>query len=214
MSRIKTFKFYYESGITINTGIKADSLSSLYTSIEKVSESSIFYHLHHSYFRRHFTPTDNMNDFARWLWINIGEPSIAERIALINPFLFGSIKACRKKLEDSLKEYIGKVELFPRVPKDREFYFLEIRSFIHPTGYEAHNLKEFKKGIAQLSISGLFYHLIDSRIRTDRHTNDFSVWLSTELGEFSKAEAIEHLNLFSLNLWDIRNEIIDILEEK
>lgn len=214
MTKTKPFKFYHESEITIYTGIRVDSINSFYTGIQKVSESSIFYHLHHSYFRKHFTPTDNMNDFARWLWVSIGEPSISEKIAMINPFLFDSIKACRKKLLVSLKEYIGKVELFPRVPKDREFYFLELQSFIHPTGFEAHNLKEFKKGIERLSISGMFYHLIDSRIRVNRHTNDFSLWLSKELSENSKAQAIEQLNLFSLNLWDIKNEIIDILEEK
>ncbi len=214
MGLVKPFKFYYESSITINTGIKVDNIGALYQGINKVSESSIFYHLHHSYFRRHFTHTDNMNDFARWLWISMGEQSISERIAVINPFLFDSLNNCRKALLNTLKDYIGKVEYFPRVLKDHEFYFLELRSFIHPTGFVASNLKEFKNGLERLSISSLFYHLIDSRIRTGRRTNDFSVWLSKELKERSKAEAIENLNLFSLNLWDIKDEIIDILEEK
>jgi hypothetical protein len=155
-----------------------------------------------------------MNDFARWLWTGMGEQSISERIAVINPFLFDSLKDCRKVLLNTLKDYIGKVEIFPRVPKDKEFYFLELRSFIHPTGFIANDLKEFKNGLGRLSISSLFYHLIDSRIRTGRLTNDFSVWLSDELKEHSKAEAIENLNLFSLNLWDIKSEIIDILEER
>ena len=114
----------------------------------------------------------------------------------------------------SLKEYIGAGEIFPRVSEDREFYFLELRSFIHPTGYEAKNLKEFKQGIEQISISGLFYHLVDSRVRIGRRTNDFSEWLTKQLNEREKAKKIEQLNLFALNLWDIRNEIISILEEK
>ena len=214
MTKIQPFHFFHESGLTIYTGIKVDNISSLYKGIQKVSESSIFYHLHHSYFREHFTHTDNMNDFARWLWVYTGEPSIAEKIAMINPFLFDSIKGCRKKMMEVLKEYIGIGERFPRVTKDHEFYFLELRSFIHPTGFIAHNLDEFKDGIDRLSISGMFYHLIDSRIRTGRHTNDFSSWLSDELSENEKAEAIEGLNLFSLNLWDIKREIIDILEVK
>lgn len=155
-----------------------------------------------------------MNDFARWIWITIGDHSISEKIAMINPFLFDSIKGCRKVLLKSLKEYIGGGELFPRVLRDREFYFLEVKSFIHPTGYVANNLKEFRKGIEQISISGLFYHLIDSRIRIGRKTNDFSKWLANELSEQKKAEEIAQLNLFSLNLWDIRNEIIEILESK
>ncbi len=213
MGKIKPFKFNFESGITSFTSIKCDSLSSLYFGIQKVSESSIFYHLHHSYFRRHFTTADYMNDFARWIWINIGEQSISEKIAMINPFLFDSIKACRKQLLKCLKEYIGGGEQFPRVSRDREFYFLELKSYIHPTGIEAKNLKEFKKGIEQISISGLFYHLIDTRIRSGRKTNDFSEWLANECHEHKKAEAIASLNLFSLNLWDIRNEIIEILNE-
>ncbi|WP_455393160.1 DUF5752 family protein [[Eubacterium] cellulosolvens] len=213
MGKVEPFKFYYESGITSYTTVKADSITSLFKGIEKVSESSIFYHLHHSYFRMHFTTADYMNDFARWIWVNIGDKSISEKIAIINPFLFDSIKACRKQLLKSLKEYIGGGELFPRVSRDREFYFIELKSFIHPTGYEANNLKEFIKGIERISISGLFYHLIDSRIRVGRQTNDFSQWLKNELGEHEKAEEISKLNLFSLNLWDIRNEIISILEK-
>lgn len=213
MAKLEPFKFYFESGLTLYTSIKCDSLSTLYQGIQKVSESSIFYHLHHSYFRRHFTTADYMNDFARWLWINIGEQSISEKVAMINPFLFDSIKDCRKQLLRCLKEYIGGSEIFPRVSRDREFYFLELRSFIHPTGYEARNLKEFKAGIERISISGLFYHLIDSRIRSGRRTNDFSQWLANDLGEQKKAEEIAQLNLFSLNFWDIRNEIIAILEE-
>lgn len=214
MAKVEPFTFYYESGITLNTGIKVDNIGALYSGIEKVSESSIFYHLHHSYFRRHFAPMDTMNDFARWLWLTAGEQPIAEKIAILNPFLFNSVKACRKKLLDSIKEYIGNVESFPRVTRGREFYFLEIKSFIHPTGFQAGNLKEFKKGIDKLSISSLFYHLIDSRTRIGRYSNDFSIWLSNEINEKSKAKAIEQLNLFSLNLWEIKNEIIDILEVK
>lgn len=214
MVKVEPFKFYFESGITLYTSLKADSLTSLYEGIEKVSESSIFYHLHHSFFRRHFTTVDYMNDFARWIWINIGEQSISEKIAMINPFLFDSIKACRKRLLRSLEEFIGGGELHPRVSRDREFYFIELRSFIHATRFEARNLKEFKKGIEQISISGLFYHLIDSRIRIGRRTNDFSEWLANELGEHEKAQEISQLNLFSLNLWDIRNEIAAILEKR
>ncbi len=213
MGKIKPFKFYFESGIISYTSIRADSLNSFYSGLQKVSESSIFYHLHHAYFRRHFTTADYMNDFARWIWINIGDKSISEKIAMINPFLFDSIKAIRKRLLKDLKEYIGSGEQFPRVPFDKEFYFLELRSFIHPTGFEAKDLKEFKRGIERISISGLFYHLIDSRIRIGRKTNDFSQWLATELSEHEKAEKIAQLNLFSLNLWDIRNEIISILVE-
>jgi hypothetical protein len=162
----------------------------------------------------HFTTADYLNDFARWLWITIGEQSISEKVAMINPFLFDSIKDCRKKLVKCLRDYIGAGELFPRVSHDREFYFLELKSFIHPTGFEARNLKQFKTGIERISISGLFYHLIDSRIRIGRKTNDFSKWLADELGEHDKAEEIAQLNLFSLNLWDIKNEIIEILGKK
>lgn len=214
MKKVQPFKFYFESGITLYTGIKCDSLSSLHDGIQKVSESSIFYHLHHSYFRKHFTTADYMNDFAKWVWVTMGEHSISEKLAMINPFLFDSIKGCRKKLLRELSEYIGGGELSPRVSRDREFYFLEIESYIHATGTEAKDLKEFKRGIERISISGLFYHLIDSRIRIGRKTNDFSQWLAMELKEKDKAWAIEQLNLFSLNLWDIRDEIISILEEK
>ncbi|MFQ5455211.1 MAG: DUF5752 family protein [Nitrospirota bacterium] len=210
---IHPFRFFYESGITLNAGIKADSLISLYKGVKKVSDSSLFYHLYHSYYRRHFTTFEHMNDFSSWIWENLGQQFISEKIAIINPLLFNSIKDCRDHLLNCLQEYVVSGDMFPRVPKGREFFFLEIKSFVLPTGLEAFDLKEFKKGIDKASLSVLFFHLISSKIRIGHESNDFSEWLNNELQLHDIAAEIETLNIFSSNLWEIKKRIIKIIDK-
>ncbi|UCH87916.1 MAG: hypothetical protein JSV49_06505 [Thermoplasmata archaeon] len=214
MGKVKPFQFYNESRITTFTGIKANSLSSMYKGIHKVSEESIFFHMHQCYFRPHFSPADNMNDFARWIWIHIGEYSITEKLAMVDPFLCDSVRECRKKLLTYLKDYLGGGAFIPRVSRDKEFYFLESKSFIYPAGFEAKNLNEFRKCIQLSAINSIFYHMISSRMRYGHKINDYSAWLSENLSENEKAERIAHINLFSSNLWDIRDRILVILDGK
>jgi len=209
-----SFTFFTETGIALSTNRTADNLSSFLKGLKKVSGSSIFYHLHHSLFRRHFTTSEYMNDFARWIWINANQPVLAEKMAALDPLGFKSIREARLRMINMIEEYVGEGETLYRVPAGKEFHFLELKSFIIPTGQEANDLKSFLRGLRNSGRGTYFYHLIEAPIRLQKNYNDFSEWLTTSLEETELAQEIATLNPYVYNLWEIKKLIIECVKRR
>jgi hypothetical protein len=191
----------------------SDDLRSFLHGLETVNGSSIFYHIYDSFFRRHFTTSDYMNDFARWAWGALEQHALAEKLAAVNPMEFRSVRQVRDRLISIVRRYVGDAEVFLRVPQHRAFYFLELRSFVVPTGTVAKDLKEFIRCVKTLSRGSLFYHIIEARIRLGRATNDFSIWLE-KLGETELAQEIERLNPYVYSLEELKTQITEIVRAK
>jgi len=208
------FEFYSETGIRIWTGIKADNLKSLLEAVRTVRGSAIFYHMHHSLFRRHFTAADYMNDFARWVLLNQSQEVLAEKLASIDPWEYNTVREVREVLMDYLDRYIGEGERFQRVPAGSEFFFLEQRSALFPTGLVAANLKEFFSCLQYASCSSFFFHLVEARLRLGRKSNDFSEWLGNSLGESELAQRIASISPYQYNLWGIREKVLSLVGER
>jgi len=207
-----SFEFFTEAGLVKYTGYKADSLRSLLEGIESVSGSSIFYHLHHALFRWHFETGGHLNDFARWCWRQLQENLLAEKLSSVDPMSYISIHEARQDLIQHLKMHIGEVESLPRIPKGREFYFSEIKSFIIPTGHVATDLQTFYDAISRVDSYSIFYHLIEARIRMEKPENDFSVWIRDELQEYQLAERIEQLSPYVYNLYELRSKLLEMIQ--
>jgi hypothetical protein len=205
--------FYCESGIVLSTGVKAEDLQSLLNGLKTVTGSSIFYHVYDSFFRRHFTASDHMNDFARWAWGSLEQKALAEKLAAINPMEFNSVRQVRERLISIVRKYVGDAEVFLRVPEHKAFYFSELKSFVVPIGKVAQDLKEFIRCVRHLSRGSLFYHLIEARIRLGQETNDFSVWLN-RIGKSRLAREIESLNPYVYSLEGLKDEIIERVKQE
>ena len=208
------FQFYSEAGLPVWTGIKASNLRSLQNGIRRVSGSSIFYHVHHALLRRHFTAAEYMNDFARWVWLYLNQPALAEKLASIDPWDFTSVRQVRERLLEYLHTYVGEMETFFRVPERDEFQFVELRSVVFPTGLRARDLRSFHDALQKVGLGSLFYHLVEARLRLGRLSNDFSEWLSEHLKEDELAERINDLSPYAYNLWQIRDKIVEMIEAR
>lgn len=207
----QSFEFYSETGIRIWTGIKADNLKDLLEAVRTVSGSAIFYHMHHSLFRRHFTASDYINDFARWVLLVLHQDVLAERLASIDPWEHNTVREVREDLVRYLERYLGEGETFRRVPAGSEFFFLEQRSVLFPTGFVATNLQEFFTGLQSASRSSLFFHLVEARIRLGKKSNDFSEWLADSLGETDLARRIDAISPYQYNLWGLKEKILSLV---
>ncbi len=210
----ENFRFFTEVGVVSWTGFIADSLYSLLKGLQYIPGSSIFYHLHHALFHRqrinlHYT----MNDFARWTNNTLGEKPLAEKLASVDPLQFNSIRDGREKLIRYIENYIGEIQVFPRVPKVREFYFMELRSFVIPANIEAENLNDFINGLQKLGRGTMLHHFIEARFRQNgKYHNDFSKWFE-KYGEKEIAQKLDKLNPYLYDLDTLRKMIIDILKE-
>lgn len=198
----------------VHTNFRAESLKSLLLGLKKVSGSSIFYHLHHALLRRHFAASDHMNDFARWVLINLGQTSLSERLASVDPMSCRSVREAREQLVAYVQDYVGEGELFFRVAEGKEFHFLELHSFVVPMKSVAPDLVAFYEGLKKASLGTFFFHMIEAPIRLGKSSNDFSEWLGDSLGEWELANEIAQLNPYLFNLWDLKAEIIQRIRRR
>jgi hypothetical protein len=208
------FVFYSTAGVPVTTRLTADDLRSLLSGIRRVPGSAIFYHLHHSLLRRHVSPEAFANDFALWVFSELHEAPLAERLAAIDPFAYPSVREVRQAVVAIIADYIGSVSGLYRVGPEAEFRFLELRSFVFPTGEVAPDLATFARIMENLSLGSLFYHRVEAPLRLGRPTNDFATWLATTVGETELAAEIERLSPFAFNLLELRARIAALVRER
>ena len=208
------FRFYTESNVALYTPWRADSLRSLLQSIRRVSGATIFYHFFHALRRRHFTTFEYRNDFARWVMLNFQEPRLAELLAVIDPLEFGSVRATRERLVRYLEEAVGSGEYSVRVREGEEFRFLTLKSFVYPTGLIVQDPCELAACIERSSLSSLFFHFIETRLRLGLPSNDYSLWLEGAFGETELADEINRLSPYFHSLPELRSRITELIRQR
>jgi len=202
------FVFYTERRLVLLTGLKAGNLRQLTEYLHSVSGSSIFYHTHHQYLSQHFEKPLFHNDFAKWAARALLEDRLAEKLAAIDLLAFTSIRQLREAIIAVIEEHLAGSAQPPRDARaDDEFHFCESQSFLMPTGIVANDVGEFFEKIRGVSNVSLFCHFFEARLRLERATNDFSLWLRG-LGEEELARKIERLDPYAMTLDELRDEIV------
>jgi hypothetical protein len=203
------FIFKSELWIPKYTGIKVYSINEFIKALKEVDKFSIFYHMYINIFNYHNLPTFYTNSISYWFFKN-GYLLLAEKLSIIDPLDYFDLEELRIALINILEKNYDKnwnrKEKYP-------FYFITAEREIIECERAAYNLDEFIEGIKKSSINSLFYHLITSRIENKTIINDYSAWLYS-IGEAKKAEKINKLDPYTLTLYEIKEEIIKILEEK
>ncbi|MDO9513243.1 MAG: DUF5752 family protein [Elusimicrobiota bacterium] len=207
---MNAFVFYSCANIPRYTGVKAATMDEFYDGIKNSGMETIFYHIYYSLYKRHVSQIDYMNDFAEWLWKTAGAQDIAERISVFDPAKIKSLSRTKTLILKILEKHKSEVRDFARVARGKEFYFMGLLTFVAKSGIVAENEKEFFEGVKQSSVESVFYHLVGSRLRLKKVSNDFSEWLSVSCGRDDLAERINRLNLHQYNLRQIKDKIEEI----
>ncbi len=203
----RPFVFHSAQSLVTHTGFQADDLRSLLRGVQRAPGSAIFYHVHHSLFRRHFTGGEFMNDFARWALAGLSEETLAERLTAVDPLQCLSVRAARDALADILTSYLGESEYGIRVPSGKRFFFSAARTFVFPTGRSAANLRELAENVHRSGADVMFHHFVCAPLRLGRRDNDFSVWVEDELREPELAIEIARLSPYEHDLFSLREQI-------
>jgi hypothetical protein len=202
------FRFFTERRLVVLTGRKAHNLKELLEDLRSASGACIFYHTHHLHHAHHFEKPRFYNEFANWASHALQEEGLAERLAAIDMLAATSIRAIRDAIVEAISKYIESTGKATReCPPGDEFHFCEAKSFVMATGFVARNKSEFFEGIAAASIASLHFHFFEARLRLERPTNDFSIWLNAR-GETRLARRIEGLNPYSMTLDELKQEIV------
>jgi hypothetical protein len=191
---------------------RATNLSELLEALRTCPTDSIFQHTFQTLHEHHFIREGFSNDFAHWTFAAANEIGLAERLASIDVREFTSISDLRGRLVTIVEEYLK------RNPRARDraalepFYFCASDTVVIPTPFVARNLQEFIDSLRKVSIHSIHYHFIEARLRLKLNTNDFSRWLEEEMDMGSAGDRLNRIDIYTLTLHDIREQIERILE--
>jgi hypothetical protein len=201
------FHFYTERRLVELTGDKAGNLVELLTHMRNVSGSSIFYHTHQRYLTQHFRKPTFYSDFAEWISRALQEEALAEKLAMIEPLQFTTIRELREAMIRNVEMYVNDNGTRERkCPPGDEFHFCKSKSFIMPTGLVAEDLRDFVTKLPHLTNTSTYFHFFEARLRLERPTNDFSQWLA-DCGEVELAAQINGIDPYIMTLEELRQQI-------
>jgi hypothetical protein len=203
-----TFHFLTRLNLVELLGRRARTAGELLSGLREVPESSIYYHTHRFIQQHQYLSPEPPNDFAFWVTQALGQDALGEQLASVDPIRFRSIASLRTALLDILEKALAeRSERNGSCQIGEEFHFMSCRTFILPTAYEARTLREFRDILLKVSISTIYLHMFEARLRLAKGENDFSDWFE-EIGETVLAREISCLDPYTVTLEGLRRIIV------
>jgi hypothetical protein len=208
------FRFYSRFGLTVMTGTKAKDLKELLEHLKAASESVIYQHTHRFLRQHQYLVPEPYNDFAYWVTHILQDEKLGERLLAIDTVRFDSLNDLRQAFVSVISNHLDKNSSLRRVPEGKEFHFMGAIRFSMPTQHQARDLAEFMDCLKKVSISSLYLHIFEARLRPPLGMNDFSCWFETALHEKALAKKVESLDPYSHTLEGLRSKMIGLIEER
>jgi len=206
------FQFATASYLICIGNQEARNLLELEEGIAGCSDASIFYHTFQSLGRHHFLTEGFSNDFAQWVLSSCNRPVLAERLASVDIRDYVTLAELRSDLRRIVGEYCRASRQEASQQAFETFSFCETIEEKLPLGREAWTLPEFHDGLKDLAHASLQFHFITSRLRLQLRSNDFSQWLSKELGCVEIARRIEQIDIYTNTLDAARAAILQLVD--
>jgi hypothetical protein len=208
------FRFSTRLHLKELTGLSASNLSQLVSRLKEVPDAVVYYHTHSFVEEYQFLTPEPTNVFALWVEDALGYDILAERLASIDTFAFPTIGALKQMIIGVIQDFLAQTSNEREAPPDDEFHFIKSISVVLPTPYIARDLQEFVGILRRISIGSLYFHIFEARLRLQRGTNDFSLWLEDCLGEKELAEQITRLDPYNYTLENLRETIVTLCEKR
>lgn len=208
------FQFMTASYLTRICNQTATRLTELQEGLERASDASIFYHTFQSLSRYHFLTEGFSNDFAQWVLAACNRAELAEQLASLDIRDYLSLADLRADLRQLVSDYC---QLHPREAEQEAFeplFFCEGIEVTVPLGFEARTLVEFRQGVERLSHASFHYHFINSRLRLQLRTNDFSHWIASGLGLENLAQRVNRIDIYTNTLDGARERLLSLVDQE
>jgi hypothetical protein len=209
---VKPFYFNTSAHLLRITRQKANTLSQFLDALRECPENSIFQHSFRTLQEHHFIREGFSNDFAHWALSACNEPSLAEGLASVDVREFTSVADLRGRFAQIVQDFLQRSPAAgPRNAKET-FYFCASDIVVIPTSFVAHTLHEFAEGLRGVSVHSLHHHFIEARLRLKLMSNDFSQWLLEDLGLPDAARQLNRIDIYTVTMENVREQIIRIVE--
>ncbi|MCL4427619.1 MAG: DUF5752 family protein [Deltaproteobacteria bacterium] len=209
------FRFFTRVTLPILTGEYALNLRQLLNGIKKADDSIIYYHTHHYLLQHHYMVPSATNDFAYWINNGLGESFLSEEIAGTDIFDYNNIGDYKRKIVEIIDKFLTsrKENKIRQVDINERFNFMKAATFIMDTGKIAYTLREFHDTLANITIFSFYYHFFEAHFRINaRMSNDFSMWIKSEIGLSELADKISRLDPYSLTMDNLKTNILKLTE--
>ena len=208
---MSVFQFFTKVDQTLLLGLRAKTVDELLDGVRSVPDSSIYFHTHRFLQQHHFLSPEPPNDFAYWVTEVLGDDLLGEQLWSVDTVQFNSIANLRKRFISILQNAIAESPRRAEPPKGEEFHFMAARTFVLPTGYVAVDLSTFSEQLNKVSVSSIYFHMFDAKLRLKTGENDFSRWFRDQ-GKTALADAIKRMDPYSYTLDGLRQQISDLVK--
>jgi hypothetical protein len=209
---VKPFYFNTSAHLLRITRQKATNLSEFLQALRECPENSIFQHTFRTLQEHHFIREGFSNDFAHWALSACNEPGLAENLASVDVREFTSVAELRERFVQIVQSFLERSSISGTRSARETFYFCASDIVVIPTSFVAHTLPEFAEGLRHVSVHSLHHHFIEARLRLKLMSNDFSQWLLEDLGLPDAARQLNRIDIYTLTMENVRQQIIRIVE--
>ncbi len=193
-------------------GHRARDERELMEELEQVPPGAVYYHTHGVFLRRPRITGAYPNDFANWVASQIRDQVLAERLGMVDPFQFPSPEDLREELISIIDHHISTLHPVPRVVFGDPFFFVQSHVIELSTGLGARTLKEFRRCLAEVDASAIYFHALHTQLRRRIPGGDFAEWIGQELGLPSLAEEVSRINPYLGGLEQMRSQMLRLLD--
>jgi hypothetical protein len=210
---VKPFQVRDCALIAISTGRKIRNLRELRDGLFDVDASSLDYHFWGSLLRPGFEERDYINDFAEWIYHELREKALAERLAIIDPSEYADNELLRQELIDIIEESLDQSEYLAWSKPDNQFEFIRAQTVVFSSNRSIEKPEMLAEAIPQLSVSSIFYHFIDARRRVPDGSDDFCSWLAGWGERYAGLRGeLAAIDPYFSSLVDLREQIASVFE--
>jgi hypothetical protein len=208
------FRFYSRLTLTVLTGQKAGDLRELLDHLRRAPDMVVYQHTHRFLQQHQHLVPEPPNDFAYWVTHTLQGEELGERLAAIDTVRCDTLAALRDTLVSTISRYLEGSGAPLTAPPGREFHFMRAIRFSLPTRHLAWDLREFLDGLKAVSISSLYLHVFEAKMRPPFGVNDFSRWFARDLGESELAEAVGRLDPYTQTMEGLRARIAGLVQAR
>ncbi len=208
---VEPFQFFTVAHVTRIGDQKANTVRELVMGVERCSDESIYHHMVEALGSEEDLAGRASNDFAKWAHGPANCEGLAELLGALDERYYASIEEMRNDLQTTVRDYIAAYPECADELASSPFCFCEGLELNVPLNLTASTLKELGTSIESMSNESFYLHFVASEARLGQQSNDFSIWLSENLGLNELARKIDEIDLTESTLEEAKQKVLQLI---
>lgn len=158
-----------------------------------------------------FDNPDSRNDFAVWALLQLGDRVLAERLGIIDPYVYSDLEELRAQVLEVLDERLSELPFSPSCQPGGELFFSEAVTVVFDTGLRITTPEELPAAIDKMTNGSIYFHFMEARRRDPLGQDDFSAWLAGFPDQEVWCNALQSVDFAFYTLSELRSALVRLL---